>query len=170
LEVFYLVELQACRCGEMTEEEQYKLLGQIIEEYESKETNLIQVLHMAQAVFGYLPLEVQKFIADKMNIHLSKVSGVVSFYSFFSTSPKGRHSISVCLGTACYVRGGKKVLDKLKETLDIEVGETTPDRRFSMNVMRCIGACGLAPAMLIDGEVFKRVNPNKLQGILAKFE
>lgn len=154
----------------MTEEQKYDLLGTIIQEYEAKETNLIQVLHMAQAIFGYLPIEVQRYIAEKMGLHLSRVSGVVSFYSFFSTSPKGRHTISVCLGTACYVRGGKKVLEKLKELLEIEVGQTTGDRRFSMNVMRCIGACGLAPAMLIDGEVFKRVNPNKLQAILAKFE
>lgn len=157
-------------CAEMTDEQKYDLLGTIIEEYEAKETNLIQVLHMAQAIFGYLPIEVQRYIAEKMGLHLSKISGVVSFYSFFSTSPKGRHTISVCLGTACYVRGGKKVLDKLKEQLAIDVGQTTGDKRFSMNVMRCIGACGLAPAMLIDGEVFKRVNPNKLQGILAKFE
>ena len=163
-------EHHVCHCEEMTEEQKYDLLGTIIQEYGAKETNLIQILHMAQATFGYLPIEVQRYIADKMGLHLSKISGVVSFYSFFSTSPKGRHMISVCLGTACYVRGGKKVLDKLKELLEIEVGETTGDRRFSMNVMRCIGACGLAPAMLIDGEVFKRVNPNKLQGILAKFE
>jgi NADH:ubiquinone oxidoreductase subunit E len=154
----------------MTEKQKYELLGAVIEEYEARETNLIQILHMAQAIFGYLPIEVQRYIADKMGLHLSKISGVVSFYSFFSTQPKGRHTISVCLGTACYVRGGKKVLEKLKELLQIEVGETTDDRRFSMNVMRCIGACGLAPAMLIDGEVFKSVNPNKIQGILAKFE
>lgn len=163
-------EHQICHCEEMTEAQKYELLGTIIEEYEAKETNLIQILHMAQAIFGYLPIEVQRYIADKMELHLSKISGVVSFYSFFSTSPKGRHTISVCLGTACYVRGGKKVLEKLKELLQIDVGKTTQDQRFSMNVMRCIGACGLAPAMLIDGEVFKSVNPNKLQGILAKFE
>jgi NADH:ubiquinone oxidoreductase subunit E len=154
----------------MTEKQKYELLGSVIEEYEARETNLIQILHMAQAIFGYLPIEVQRYIADRMELHLSKISGVVSFYSFFSTQPKGRHTISVCLGTACYVRGGKKVLEKIKELLEIEVGETTQDRRFSMNVMRCIGACGLAPAMLIDGEVFKSVNPNKLQSILAKFE
>jgi len=165
-----LEEHQICHCEEMTEKQKYELLGAVIEEYEARETNLIQILHMAQAIFGYLPIEVQRYIADKMGLHLSKISGVVSFYSFFSTQPKGRHTISVCLGTACYVRGGKKVLEKLKELLQIEVGETTDDRRFSMNVMRCIGACGLAPAMLIDGEVFKSVNPNKIQGILAKFE
>jgi NADH:ubiquinone oxidoreductase subunit E len=165
-----LEEHQICHCEEMTEAQKYELLGTIIDEYEAKETNLIQILHMAQAIFGYLPIEVQRYIADKMELHLSKISGVVSFYSFFSTSPKGRHTISVCLGTACYVRGGKKVLEKLKELIGIDVGQTTEDRRFSMNVMRCIGACGLAPAMLIDGEVFKSVNPNKLQGILAKFE
>ena len=154
----------------MNDEEKYALLRDVIMKYRKKESNLIQILHMAQTIFGYLPHEVQSFIAAQMDMPLSKVSGVVSFYSLFSTEPKGRHTIQVCLGTACYVRGGKKVLDKINSTLLIDVGQTTGDDRFSLEVMRCIGACGLAPAMSIDGEIHKRVNPNKLQEILKKYE
>ncbi|HPJ21231.1 MAG TPA: NADH-quinone oxidoreductase subunit NuoE [Clostridia bacterium] len=159
-----------CECCDLSENEMFSLLEKTIDDYESKESNLIQILHMAQAIFGYLPEDVLKFISEKMNLPMSKVSGVVSFYSLFSTQPKGRHSIKVCLGTACYVRGGSKIVDKIKELLDIEVGETTKDMNFSLEVMRCIGACGLAPAIAIDDTVYKRVNPNKLRQILAQYE
>ncbi len=124
---------------------------------------------MAQGLYGYLPVEVQTVIADALGIPLSEVSGVVSFYSFFNTQPRGKHTIRVCLGTACYVRGGKKIVEKLKEILDVNVGDTTKDRVFSFEVARCIGACGLAPAMAIDDEVYKQVNPDKLNGILANY-
>ncbi len=117
-----------------------------------------------------LPLEVQAFIADSLHIPLSEVSGVVTFYSFFSTEPRGRHTIRVCLGTACYVRGGKKIVESLKDRLDVDIGGTTKDGRFTFEVARCIGACGLAPAMMIDDVVYKQVNVNKLNAILAKYE
>ena len=156
-------------CCEMSEEEQYRLLSQVIRDFHSDENNLIQILHMAQAIFGYLPLKVQQYIAGEMNMPLSKVSGVVTFYSFFSTQPKGKYTIQICLGTACYVRGGKKILEKLQELLNVKVGETTKDGKFSLQVMRCIGACGLAPAISIGGKVFKRVNANKLREILDQF-
>ena len=159
-----------CVCHTKSDEEKYSLLKDVIENYERKESNLIQILHMAQTIFGYLPHEVQHFIAVEMDLPVSKISGVVSFYSLFSTEPKGRHQIQVCLGTACYVRGGKKVLDHLKKILEIEVAQTTKDQRFSLEVMRCIGACGLAPAISIDGEIYKRVSPSKLQEILKKYE
>jgi NADH:ubiquinone oxidoreductase subunit E len=154
----------------MSDDEKFALLRDVIVRYQRKESNLIQILHMAQTIFGYLPDEVQTFVASEMDMSVSKVSGVVSFYSLFSTEPKGKHIIQVCLGTACYVRGGKKVLDKINKTLLIDVGQTTEDRRFTLEVMRCIGACGLAPAMSIDGEIHKRVNPNKLQEILKQYE
>ena len=160
----------ACQCQTMSDDEKYALLRDVITKYQRKESNLIQILHMAQTIFGFLPDEVQSFIASEMDMPLSKLSGVVSFYSLFSTEPKGRHVIQVCLGTACYVRGGKKVLDKINKTLLIDVGQTTEDRRFTLEVMRCIGACGLAPALSIDGEIHKRVNPNKLQEILKQYE
>jgi len=156
-------------CVEQSEEEQYRLLSQVIRDFNADENNLIQVLHMAQAIFGYLPLSVQQYIAKEMDLPLSKISGVVTFYSFFSTQPKGRYTIQICLGTACYVRGGKKILEKLQELLGARVGETTKDGKFSLQVMRCIGACGLAPAISIDGKVFKRVNANKLREILDQF-
>ena len=162
--------VKQCEHCDLSEKEKFSLLKQAVENYEAKESNLIQILHMAQAIFGYLPENVLKLIAEEMNLPLSKVSGVVSFYSLFSTQHKGKHTIKVCLGTACYVRGGTKIVDKIKELLDIEVGETTDDMNFSLEVMRCIGACGLAPAIAIDETVYKRVNPNKLRQILAQYE
>ncbi|MCK9301116.1 MAG: NAD(P)H-dependent oxidoreductase subunit E [Bacteroidales bacterium] len=156
-----------CDVHNMTDREKYALLEEVIVDYDRRESNLIQVLHMAQAIFGYLPKEVQQYIAQEMRLSLSKVNSVLSFYSFFSTQPKGKYTVAVCLGTACYVRGGKDVLNKLKEVLSIEVGETTEDKMFSLSVMRCIGACGLAPAMTINGKVYKQVSPNKIQGILG---
>ena len=162
--------IQKCMCKEMSEEEKYTLLLEVIEEYENNENNLIQILHMAQAIFGFLPYEVQSFIAEKMDLPISKVSGVVTFYSFFSTKPKGENIISVCLGTACYVRGGKKIIERLKELLGIDIGETTKDFKFSLQVKRCIGACGLAPAMSINDKVYKRVNSTKIQEILKEYQ
>lgn len=157
-------------CGELTEEEKFALLDKVIQDYEGKESNLIQILHMGQAIFGYLPGNVQTYIAKQMDLPVSKVGSVVTFYTYFSTVPKGEHTISTCLGTACYVRGGKKIIDKLKETIGIDVGETTEDRKFSLQVVRCMGACGLAPAIKVDDKVFKRVNPNKLQQILKQYD
>lgn len=159
-----------CTCCEQTSEEE--LLDRIAELAAgyAEEGSLIQALHMAQGIYGYLPLEVQQAVADAMGIPLSKVSGVVSFYSFFSTQPRGKHTIRVCLGTACYVRGGKKIVERLGEMLDVKVGETTADRLFTLEVARCIGACGLAPAMSVDDVVYKQVNPDKLEHILARYQ
>ena len=159
-----------CLTDSRQEETAYQTLHQVIVDYDRDPKNLIQILHMAQAIFGYLPEATQRYICTEIDLPFSQVSGVVSFYSYFSTQPKGRHTIQVCLGTACYVRGGKKVLEALKESLGIDVGETTEDRRFSLEVKRCIGACGLAPAVAIDDFVHKRVNPNKLQEILSQYE
>ena len=162
-------QLKQCKCKKESDQEKYDRIAGIIEEYEGKEGSLIQILHLAQGIFGYLPLELQQFIAEKVDKPLSEVYGVVTFYSFFSTKPKGEYSIRVCLGTACYVRGGKKILDRLKEILGIGIGETTQDGKFTLEVMRCIGACGLAPAMTINGKVYKQVNPDKLQAIIEKY-
>lgn len=144
-------------------------IGELASEYRGKEGSLISVLHMAQGIYGYLPLEVQKTVADALDLPLSEVSGVVTFYSFFSTQPRGEHTIRVCLGTACYVRGGKKISERLQELLNVKIGDTTEDRKFTLEVARCIGACGLAPAMSIDGQVYKQVNPDKLEQILARY-
>ncbi|MDD5017649.1 MAG: NADH-quinone oxidoreductase subunit NuoE [Eubacteriales bacterium] len=156
-------------CKECSEQ-QYAEIANIIDLYKDREGSLIQVLHLAQEIYGYLPLDLQIFIADLMDIPLSVVSGVVTFYSFFSTKPRGRHTIRVCMGTACYVRGGKKIVESLKDKLGVDVGETTEDGKFTFEVARCIGACGLAPAMMIDDVVYKQMNVNKLNAILAKYD
>lgn len=148
----------------------YDEIANIIDLYRGKEGSLIQVLHLAQEVYGYLPLDLQTHIASEMGIPVSEVSGVVTFYSFFSTKPRGKHTIRVCLGTACYVRGGKKIVESLKDKLNVDIGGTTEDGRFTFEVARCIGACGLAPAMMIDDTVYKQVNVNRLGAILAKYE
>jgi NADH:ubiquinone oxidoreductase subunit E len=159
-----------CCCAEENDQQKYDRIAEVMAKYKNREGSLIQVLHLAQSIYGYLPLELQKFIADGMNKPLSEVSGVVTFYSFFSTQPRGEHTIRVCLGTACYVRGGKKIVDRLEEILDVKVGGTTKDQKFTFEVARCIGACGLAPAMMIDNVVYKQVNPDKLEAILAKYK
>lgn len=160
-------ERRGCpECGQ----QQYDAIANIIDLYKDKEGSLIQILHLAQEVYGYLPLHVQRFIAEKLGIPLSEVSGVVTFYSFFSTKPRGQHTIRVCMGTACYVRGGKKIVENLRERLGVEIGETTQDGKFTFEVARCIGACGLAPAMMIDDTVYKQVNVNKLGAILSKYD
>ena len=159
-----------CCCCDNSEEGLLNLLKERATEYRGQEGALIQVLHMAQGIYGYLPLEVQTVVAEALAIPLAEVSGVVTFYSLFSTQPRGKHTIRVCLGTACYVRGGKKIVERLKELLDVEIGDTTKDRQFTFEVARCIGACGLAPAMSIDDQMYKQVNPDKLEQILARYE
>lgn len=147
----------------------FEQIANVIDLYKGKNDSLIQVLHLAQEIYGYLPMEVQEFISDEMDIPLAEVSGVVSFYSFFSTVPRGEHTIRVCLGTACYVRGGKKIVEHLKDRLDVELGGTTSDGKFTFEIARCIGACGLAPTMMIDDKVYKQVNANKLKSILEQY-
>lgn len=159
------------KCACCTKEEEYKYgeIANVIDLYKDKEGSLIQILHLAQEIYGFLPLDLQKFIASSLDKPLSEVSGVITFYSFFSTKPRGEHTIRVCLGTACYVRGGKKLVERLQEILNIQIGETTQDGKFTFEIARCIGACGLAPAMMIDNVVYKQVNVNKLESILSKF-
>lgn len=159
-----------CGCGAESEAVLQERIRTLAREYRGKEGSLIQVLHMAQTIYGYLPIEVQKIVADELGLPLSQVSGVVTFYSFFSTQPRGKHTIRVCLGTACYVRGGKKIVERLQELLGVGVGDTTADRKFTLEVARCIGACGLAPAMSIDDTVYKQVKPERLASILARYD
>ena len=144
-------------------------LQEIIAENKDKQGSLIHVLHEAQLIYGYLPIEVQKIIAEGMNIPLAEVYSVVTFYAQFSLKPKGEYKISVCLGTACYVKGADLVLDKLKESLDIQVGDCTEDGKFSLDACRCIGACGLAPVLTINNDVYGRLVPDDIPGILAKY-
>ena len=155
-----------CCCADR---QKYDEIANIIDLYKGKQGSLIQILHLSQQIYGYLPLDLQQFIARSLNKPLSEVSGVVTFYSFFSTKPRGKHTIRVCLGTACYVRGGKRLIERLQNMLDIGVGDTTKDGKFTFEIARCIGACGLAPAIMIDDTVYKQVNPNKLDSILSKY-
>ena len=158
-----------CKCSQFGEQK-YGEIANVIDLYKNKEGNLIQILHLTQEINGYLPLDLQEFIANSLDKPLSEVSGVVTFYSFFSTKPRGKHTIRICLGTACYVRGGKKIVERLQTLLDIDIGETTADGNFTLEIARCIGACGLAPALMIDDVVYKQVNVNKLDGILAQYQ
>lgn len=164
------MEATTVNCGCAAGHEQaYAQIDNVIDLYKNKEGSLIQVLHLAQEIYGHLPLELQKHIAEKMELSLAEIAGVVSFYSFFSTVPKGKHTIRVCMGTACYVRGGKEIIQRLQERLGVELGSTTADGKFTLEAARCIGACGLAPAMMIGDTVYKRVNVNKLDKILKEY-
>lgn len=151
-----------------TKEQMAELL-KCIGEHRGEPGALMPVLHCAQNIYGYLPYEVQTVIAEKLNIPLSEVYGVATFYSQFSLLPKGRHKISVCLGTACYVKGSDKVLEAVEHELRIHCGECTPDRQFSIESCRCVGACGLAPVMIVDGEVYGRLKPADVKEILDKY-
>lgn len=145
-------------------------LVKLCEAYGNQPGELINILHKAQDTFGYLPREVQEIVARQLGIPVSKVYGVVTFYSFFTMVPKGQHPISVCMGTACYVRGAEKVLDEFKRILDINVGETTADGKFSLSSLRCVGACGLAPVVLIGEKVFGRMVPGDVEKILKDLD
>lgn len=156
-------------CAEASEEELLARLDEVIESYKDKPGALIPVLQLAQGIFGYLPEVALKHVAKQMHKPYSEVAGVVGFYSFFSTVPRGRNIIRVCLGTACYVRGGMAVLESLKKRLGIDVGETTEDREFSLEVARCFGACGLAPVITVNDIVHHRVKPARINAILAQY-
>jgi NADP-reducing hydrogenase subunit HndA len=131
---------------------------------------LINVLHTCQTHFGYLPAEVQEVVSEGLNMPIAKIYGVVTFYSFFTMTPKGKHPISICLGTACYVRGAEKVLDEFKKELGIQVGESTKDNKFSLSSLRCVGACGLAPVVLVGDKTYGRVAPDDVKNILKEYE
>ncbi|MEN6405203.1 MAG: NAD(P)H-dependent oxidoreductase subunit E [Thermoguttaceae bacterium] len=162
-------EAKCAGCCEATEEQLLAQLDDVLKDYADVPGALIPVLQIAQSLFGYLPETALKRIAVALNKSYSEVAGVVGFYSFFTTVPRGKHLVRVCLGTACYVRGGKQVLAELKNLLRIEVGETTSDRQFSLDVGRCFGACGLSPVIMIDDDVHQRVKPARLAKILEPY-
>jgi len=145
-------------------------LKEVVEKYQTTKGALIPILHDAQGIYGYLPIEVQKEISVLTGISLAEIYGVVTFYSEFSLEPKGENVLSVCLGTACYVKGAGDILDKFKELLGIDVGECTPDGKFSIAACRCIGACGLAPVLTINDDVHGRVVVEDVPNILKKYQ
>ena len=138
-------------------EKAVKQIEEIIAKYQDEKTPLMMILSEVQREFGYIPLEVQELISDKTGISVSEIYGVVTFYSFFSLTPKGKYVVGVCLGTACYVKGAQQVLDKFAELLNIKAGETSEDGLFTLEALRCIGACGIAPALTINGKVYPKV-------------
>ena len=164
-----------CECEEkvrLAQEDEaslYEELDDVIRKHKEVRGPLIQTLHAAQELFGYLPEKAQVRIAKGLGVPLSEVHGVLSFYSFFTTVPRGVHTIRVCLGTACYVRGGKQVLEKFQRELGIGVQDTTEDRQFSLEINRCVGACGLAPVVTVGPDIYRRVKVDKIPEIIRKY-
>ena len=149
--------------------EQEKKLLDVIAKYEGVEGKMMPVLQEAQDIYGYLPIEVQKIIAEKTGTPLEEIYGIATFYSQFKLNPNGEYSIAVCLGTACYVKGSQAIIDEISKELSVEVGTTSPDGKYSLEATRCIGACGLAPVMTVNGDVYGRVTKDQIPGILKKY-
>jgi NADH:ubiquinone oxidoreductase subunit E len=149
--------------------EQWAKVDEIIAGYQGQRGVLIPCLHEIQQIVGYLPIEVQERVAAGLDIPVADVYSVITFYALFTTKPKGKHKVGVCLGTACYVRGGDKILEKVEGALGIKAGDTTPDRLFSIQVMRCIGACGLGPVMTVDDDIYARIKPDRVPEVLKKY-
>jgi NADP-reducing hydrogenase subunit HndA len=145
-------------------------LREILAKLKLKEGALMPALQKAQEIYGYLPIEVQKIIAEELCVSLSEVYGVATFYSQFTLSPKGKYKIGICLGTACYVKGSGELFEKMKNSLKIEAGECTPDMKFSLDARRCIGCCGLAPVITVNDDVYGKVTVDQIEGILAKYK
>lgn len=150
--------------------EQEEQLKAVIESHKDQEGAAIPVLHKAQEIYGYLPVEVQTMIAEGLNVPLAEIYGIVTFYTQFSLYPKGQYQIGVCLGTACYVKGSGDILDRIKQRLGIEVGECTSDGKFSIDATRCIGACGLAPVLTVNEDVYGRLTVDDVDDIIKKYQ
>ena len=152
-----------CNCNKKD-----KFLEEVFSTYKPIKDNLIQILNEVQEHYGYIPEHAQSAISEFLNMPMAEIYGVITFYSRFTLTPKGKYNIAVCLGTACFVKGSQKIMDRLKEKLQIEAGETTPDGKFSIEEMRCVGACGLAPVFTVNGEVYGKATVQKLDQVLDK--
>ena len=157
----------ACNCGNCAKDEQ---MQKILQKYEKDKSNLIQILNETQEYYGYIPKSAQTEISEYLNMPMAEIYGVITFYSRFTLKPKGKYNVAVCLGTACFVKGSEKVLDRLKEKLGIDVGETTPDGKFSIEATRCIGACGLAPVFTVNDEVYGKATPEMIDKIIDEYK
>ncbi len=155
----------ACNCGNNENEEIKKILSNYIKD----KSNLIQILNEVQEKYGYIPEFAQKEISEYLNIPMAEIYGVITFYARFTLKPKGKYNIAVCLGTACFVKGSEKILERLKQRLKIDVGETTKDGKFSIEATRCIGACGLAPVFTVNGEVYGKATPEILDKVIDEY-
>ncbi len=161
------MEKEKCACGNKKKDE--KLIA-ILNQYNQDKSNLIQILNQVQEAYGYISKEAQMEISEYLRIPMAEVYGVITFYSRFTLKPKGRYNIAVCLGTACFVKGSEKVLDKVKELLKIDVGQTTEDGLFSIEATRCIGACGLAPVFTVNNEVYGKATPQMVEEVIEKYK
>ncbi|MDQ2085467.1 NAD(P)H-dependent oxidoreductase subunit E [Herbivorax sp. ANBcel31] len=157
-----------CCCGKVDVRDEK--LQEVIAKHKDTKGALIPVLHEAQELYGYLPIEVQKKVSEGLGVSLSEIYGVVTFYTQFSLNPKGKYKVQVCMGTACYVKGAGQILDKLKEQLGLDADECTEDGKFSLEACRCIGACGLAPVITINDDVYGRLVPEDIEGIIKKYK
>lgn len=157
----------ACNCGNCAKDEQ---MQKILQKYEKDKSNLIQILNETQEHYGYIPKSAQTEISEYLNMPMAEIYGVITFYSRFTLKPKGKYNVAVCLGTACFVKGSEKVLDRLKEKLGIDVGETTPDGKFSIEATRCIGACGLAPVFTVNDEVYGKATPEMIDKVIDEYK
>ncbi len=157
----------ACECGGQGEKE---VLDKLLEKYTQDKSNLIQILNEVQEKYGYIPKLAQEEISKYLDIPMAEIYGVITFYARFSLKPKGKYNVSVCLGTACFVKGSEKILDRVKEILKIDVGETTPDGLFSIEATRCVGACGLAPVFKVNEEVYGKATPEMVDKIIAEYK
>lgn len=161
------IENQTCPC---IEEKLKKEIKKILEQYTSTKENLIPILNEVQVKYGYIPSLAQKEISEYLKMPMAEIYGVITFYSRFTLKPKGKYAISVCLGTACFVKGSEKIMERLKQRLKIEEGETTPDGKFSVDSTRCVGACAIAPVFTVNGEVYGRATVKKLDEVLDSLE
>ena len=156
-----------CSCGNNPKDEE---MSSILEKYSKDKSNLIQILNEVQENYGYIPKYSQISISEYLDIPLAEIYGVITFYARFTLKPKGKYNIAVCLGTACFVKGSEKLLDKAKEILKIDVGETTEDGKFSLEATRCIGACGLAPVFTVNEEVYGKATPELMEKVIAEYK
>ena len=156
-------------CYNLENNQMFQELNNFIDSLETKDGALIEVLHRAQEIFGYLPKEVQTFVAQKLNLPLSKVYGVITFYSYFTTEPRGKNVINICMGTACFVRGSGDILKEFENELGIKNGETTPDMKYTLGSLRCVGACGLAPVVTINDKVYGHFQKSDVKNILKEY-
>ena len=160
----------SCKCGSAVKDDRFVKIDQILDANGRDESFLIQNLEQIQHVLGYLPEDVQAYVAEAMGIPLSKVYGVVTFYSLFNTEPIGKYKISICLGTACYVKGSGEIMAEFEKQLNVKMGETTQDGRFTLEACRCLGACGIPPVLTVNDKVFERLNAEDVAGIISWFE
>ena len=157
----------ACNCGDCGKDEQ---MQKILQKYEKDKSNLIQILNETQEYYGYIPKSVQTEISEYLNMPMAEIYGVITFYSRFTLEPKGKYNIAVCLGTACFVKGSEQILDRVKEKLGIDVGQTTEDGKFSIEATRCIGACGLAPVFTVNEEVYGKATTKTVDEVIEKYK